>query len=203
MERSLGQTEAHALVQVIRQCRLCADRFAATATAHRPRPLPWFNPTARLLIAGQAPGLRVHESGRPVWDASEDRLRDWLGLDATQFYDRRQVAIVPMAFCFPGYNNKKSDLPPPKICAQTWHDELMQMLGQMPLTLLVGGHAHRWHMGVRTNVTETVAGWRNHAPHIFPLPHPSWRNTGWLKKNPWFMQELLPALRARVQEVLA
>ena len=147
--------------------------------------------------------MRVHKSGKPFDDPSGDRLRDWLDLMPAEFYDRTRVAIVPMAFCFPGYDARGADLTPPPICAQTWHDEVMQMLGQMPLTLLVGGHAHRWHMGVRTNVTETVAGWRNHAPHIFPLPHPSWRNTGWLKKNPWFMQELLPALRARVQEVLA
>jgi uracil-DNA glycosylase family 4 len=202
VERSLGQTEAHALVQVIRQCRLCADRFAATATAHRPLPLPWFNPTARLLIAGQAPGLRVHESGRPFTDASGDRLRDWLGLDATQFYDRGQVAIVPMAFCFPGYNNKKSDLPPPKICAQTWHEQVMAALPNVTLRVIVGGAAHRWHLGTKTSVTETVQSWRSHGPHCCPLPHPSWRNTAWIKKHPWFEAELLPDLRTRVKELM-
>ena len=186
----------------ITACRLCADRFATTATRHQPRPVVWFRDAPRILIAGQAPGLRVHEAGKPFWDRSGDRLRDWLGIDSDVFYDREKVAIVPMAFCFPGYDAAGSDLPPPKLCAQTWHDQVMQALGDVPLTVLVGGHAQRWHMGTRTSVTETVQGWRDHAPRVFPLPHPSWRNTGWLKKNPWFAADLLPALRARVKDVL-
>lgn len=202
VERSAGQIEASPLVRSILQCRLCADRFAATATAHSPRPVPWFNPAARLLIAGQAPGLRVHESGRPFTDASGDRLRDWLGLNEAQFYDRNQVAIVPMAFCFPGYNAKKSDLPPPKICAQTWHEQVMAALPNVTLRLIVGGAAHLWHLGAKTSVTETVQGWRAHAPQCYPLPHPSWRNTAWIKKHPWFEAELLPDLRARVKELM-
>ena len=194
--------DAQDLTQDIRGCTLCADRFAATATAHRPRPVVWFQPGARLLIAGQAPGARVHASGHPFTDPSGDRLRDWLGLDAPAFYDRDKVAVVPMAFCFPGYDAKGSDLPPPPICAQTWHASVMQALPDIRLTVLVGGHAHRWHLGTRASVTQSVAGWRDHAPDIFPLPHPSWRNTGWLKKHPWFAAELLPMLRARVQEAL-
>ncbi|WP_371227865.1 uracil-DNA glycosylase family protein [Roseovarius sp. 2305UL8-3] len=186
----------------IRACRLCADRFAATHTAHSPRPVAWFKPSARLLIAGQAPGMRVHKSGKPFDDPSGDRLRDWLGLDAEAFYDTSRVAIVPMAFCFPGYDAKGSDLPPPRICGQTWHERVMQTLGNVQLTVLVGGYAHKYHMGAKTGVTDTVLGWRDHAPTRFPLPHPSWRNTGWLKKNPWFEAELLPDLRAYVQKVM-
>jgi uracil-DNA glycosylase len=190
------------LVSRIAACRLCADRFAATATAHAPRPVPWFAPGARLLVAGQAPGLRVHAAGRPFADPSGDRLRDWLGLAPGEFYDRTRVAIVPMAFCFPGYDARGADLPPPPICARTWRREVMAALPDLRLTLLVGSHALRWHLGTRDGVTGTVRGWRDHAPEVFPLPHPSWRNTGWLKRNSWFAQDLLPELRARVREVM-
>lgn len=190
-----------ALSETIQACRLCAARFAATATAHEPRPVVWFRPGARLLVAGQAPGARVHASGRPFSDPSGDRLRDWMGIGAEAFYDRARVAIIPMAFCFPGYDARGADLPPPPVCAQTWRAPVLKALGPVDLTLLVGGAAQRWHLGTR-NVTQTVAAWRAHAPHVFPLPHPSWRNTGWLKRNPWFEAELIPALRARVQEVL-
>jgi uracil-DNA glycosylase len=186
----------------IRKCQICAERFAATKTAHEPRPVVWFSPTALVLIAGQAPGLKVHKSGRPFTDPSGDRLRDWLGLDDVAFYDQTRVAIVPMAFCFPGYDAKGADLPPPPICGQTWHDRVMETLSQVRLRVLVGASAHRYHLGVKTGVTETVAGWRDHAPDTFVLPHPSWRNTGWLKKNPWFGTDVLPALRARVKEVM-
>ncbi|SPF79741.1 hypothetical protein PRI8871_01538 [Pseudoprimorskyibacter insulae] len=117
------------LTDQIRACTLCADRFAATATAHRPRPVVWFRPSARLLIAGQAPGARVHESGKPFDDASGDRLRDWLGVTRDEFYDLTHVACIPMAFCFPGYDAKGSDLPPPPACRNTWHGQIM---GTMP-----------------------------------------------------------------------
>ena len=195
------------LVDRITACRLCADRFASSKTAHAPRPVAWFRPGARILIAGQAPGLRVHQSGKPFTDASGDRLRQWLGMDADTFYDRARTAIVPMAFCFPGYDAKGSDLPPPKLCAETWHADVMDALGPVPLRVLVGGHAHRWHLpraggGRVGSVTATVAAWRASAPAIFPLPHPSWRNTAWMKRNPWFEADVLPALKARVQEVL-
>ena len=191
-----------ALKAEIRTCALCADRFAATATAHVPRPVVWFWPSARILIAGQAPGARVHESGRPFTDASGDRLRDWLGLDASAFYDKDQIAIVPMGFCFPGYNAKGADLPPPALCHRTWHQRVMAQSPKIELTVLVGAHAQRFHMRTKKPVNDLVQGWRDHAPQLFPLPHPSWRNTGWLKKNPWFEAELLPDLRARVKEVL-
>lgn len=191
-----------ALKREITACTLCQQAFAATASAHAPRPVVWFNDGARILIAGQAPGMRVHLSGKPFDDPSGDRLRDWMGLDKAAFYDQRRVAIVPMAFCFPGYDAKGGDLPPPKICATTWHQRIMALMPQMRLTLVVGGYAQKWHLGVKTGVTQTVAAWQDHAPDVFPLPHPSWRNTGWLKKNPWFQDNLLPVLRARVKEVM-
>jgi uracil-DNA glycosylase len=162
----------------------------------------WFRPGARLLIAGQAPSARAHASGRPFTDRSGDRLRDWTGLAEAEFYDLSRVAIVPMAFCFPGHDAKGSDLPPPPLCAATWRAPVLRALGPVPLTLLVGGAAIRWHLG-RRDLTGAVADWRGPAARgVFPLPHPSWRNTGWLKRHPWFEAELLPALRARVREVM-
>ncbi|WP_347310836.1 uracil-DNA glycosylase family protein [Defluviimonas sp. SAOS-178_SWC] len=189
----------------IAACRLCAGDFAATATAHVPRPVVWFRPGARILIAGQAPGARVHESGKPFTDPSGDRLRNWLGLGEAEFYDRDRVAIVPMAFCFPGYDAKGADLPPPGRCAEHWRARVMESLPGIGVSFLVGGHAQRWHLGpaaTKGGVTATVARWRDHAPRVFPLPHPSWRNTGWLKRNPWFEAELLPVARARLREVM-
>ena len=183
-------------------CDICKDRFAATATAHQPRPVIWFNADTRILIAGQAPGQRVHASGKPFTDPSGDRLRDWMGIDEDTFYNRSRVCIVPMAFCFPGYDAKGSDLPPPPVCARTWRDRIMRQLGAVPLTLLVGGHAIKWHLKQRSSVTDTVKRWRDFAPDVIALPHPSWRNTAWLKKSPWFGTDLLPALRARVSGVL-
>ena len=186
----------------IAACRLCANRFAATATAHDPRPVVWFDARARLLIAGQAPGARVHGSGRPFTDASGDRLRLWLGLSEAAFYDRSRVAIVPIAFCFPGYDAKGADLPPPPICAQTWRAQVMAALPHVRLTVLLGGAALRWHLGAR-RVGDTVAGWRLFgAQASFPLPHPSWRTTAWEARNPWFWAELLPELRRAVAEVM-
>ncbi len=190
------------LMDRLRACEICAERFAATATAHRPNPVVWFRPGARILIASQAPGMRVHAANTPFWDQSGRRLRDWLGTSEQEFYDRGRVAIVPMAFCFPGYDSKGSDLPPPKVCAQTWRGAVLEGLDTIRLTVLIGGHAQDWHLGGRGRVTDRVRAWRDHAPEIFPLPHPSWRNTAWLKKNPWFESELVPVLRARVREVL-
>ncbi|WP_428548415.1 uracil-DNA glycosylase family protein [Profundibacter sp.] len=154
----------------LQSCRLCADRFAATATAHQPRPVVWLDPQARILIAGQAPGARVHDSGKPFDDPSGDRLRDWLGVDADTFYDLQQFAFAPMGFCFPGYDAKGSDLPPPKLCADTWRRDLIHHLTQLRLTLLVGGYAQKWHLGkaAKGGVTRTVKGWRDHAPDVFP-----------------------------------
>ncbi|MGL5009494.1 MAG: uracil-DNA glycosylase family protein [Paracoccaceae bacterium] len=186
----------------IRACRLCAGAFAQTATAHAPRPVVWCGPGARILISGQAPGARVHASGRPFTDASGDRLRDWLGVGPEVFYDRGRIAIVPMAFCFPGYNAKGADLPPPAICARTWRARLLAELQDVRMTVLVGGAAMRWHRGGGP-VGARVTAWREHAARgIWVLPHPSWRNTGWLRRNAWFEAEVVPALRGAVQVVL-
>mgnify|MGYP001817403676 FL=1 len=185
-------------------CSLCADRFAGTASRHAPRPVVWFDDSARILIAGQAPGTKVHQSGIPFQDRSGDRLRGWLGIDRETFYDTSRIAIVPMAFCFPGHSQSGSDLPPPAICARTWRARILDQLGKPDLTLLIGGYAQKWHLGAQNaaNVTDTVANWRQLLPDAIPLPHPSWRNTGWLKKHPWFETDLLPVLRARVQKAL-
>ncbi len=193
-----------ALAKDLAACTLCKDRFALTETRHAPRPVAWFDARARLLIAGQAPGMRVHETGIPFNDPSGDRLRDWMGVSRDTFYDRTRIAIVPMAFCFPGYNAKGADLPPPPICADTWRDKVMKALPHIELTLLIGGYAQSWHLGLprSSRVTETVRNWQMHLPNALPLPHPSWRNTGWLKKNPWFETDLLPVLRSRIAKAL-
>ena len=197
-------TRSTDLLHRIAACRICADAFAATETAHEPRPVLWFRPGARVLIAGQAPGARVHETGIPFDDPSGERLRDWLGLERAAFYDRARVAIIPMAFCFPGYA-RGADLPPPPACARTWRAQALAHAGPFRLSLLIGGYAQKYHLGRAASggVTRTVAAWRDFAPATFPVPHPSWRNTAWLKKNPWFEAELLPVLRARVKEVMA
>lgn len=186
----------------LRDCTICADRFAATATQHRPNPVVWFQPGARILIASQAPGLKVHRANTPFWDASGVRLRDWLGVDDNTFYDRSRIAIVPMAFCFPGYDAKGSDLPPPPVCARTWRGDALAMLPDIALTVVIGGHAMKYHLGGIASVTDAVRNWRDHGPDTFALPHPSWRNTGWIRKNPWFEADVLPQLRARVKEAL-
>lgn len=191
-----------AVVPALRACTICADRFAATATAHVPRPVLWFRPGARLLIAGQAPGTRVHASGRPFTDPSGDRLRDWTGLDPATFYDLSRVAIVPMAFCFPGQDAQGADLPPPPVCARIWRDRVLALLPGIRLTLAIGGAAQGWHLGPG-RVTDRVANWRSHAARgIWPLPHPSWRNTAWLRRNPWFETDLLPDLRHALSRLM-
>jgi uracil-DNA glycosylase len=164
----------------------------------------WVFPETRLLIRSQAPGRRVHESGLPFDDASGDRLRGWLGIDRERFYGDRRIGVAGMAFCFPGTDPRGGDYPPPRRCAQMWQSQLSAHLPEVELTLLVGSYAMDWAMGRRAgrSMTETVAGWRLHAPRAIPLPHPSWRNTAWLKRNPWFEEDLTPYLRARVAELL-
>ena len=189
----------------IEACTICVDNPIGEPLPHTPRPVVRLSSTARLCIAGQAPGLRVHKSGAPFTDPSGDRLRDWMGISSDVFYDVSRLAIVPMGFCFPGYDAKKSDLPPRKECVQTWHDQIFAEMTQLELILVIGQYAQAYHMGDerRRTLTETVANWRatfNEArtPKILPLPHPSWRNTGWLKKNPWFEADVLPLLKAEV-----
>jgi uracil-DNA glycosylase len=186
----------------ILSCTLCAERFAQTETAHAPRPVVWFDPRARILIAGQAPGMRVHRSGKPFDDPSGQRLRDWLGMDEATFYDRSKLAIVPMAFCFPGYDARGGDLPPPDLCAETWRARVLAFLPHIRLRLIIGAYAMRYHLGHARSVTQAVAAWRDRAGDTLVLPHPSWRNTGWLKKNPWFEADVVPRLRVRIKEVL-
>nr|WP_210341808.1 uracil-DNA glycosylase family protein [Rhizobium setariae] len=192
------------LRQQIAACRICRDapaRGPAHSLPHEPRPVVVLSSKARILIAGQAPGLRVHESGVPFDDASGDRLRQWLAVDRAQFYDPDNFAIVPMGFCFPSYDKAGSDLPPRRECAPRWRQAVIDAMPQIELVLAVGGHAQGWHLGQRAggSMTETVRDWRVHLERaILPLPHPSWRNTGWIKKNPWFEAELLPELRRHV-----
>ncbi|MDP9854626.1 uracil-DNA glycosylase family protein [Agrobacterium tumefaciens] len=193
----------------IARCRLCRDmplNGMADRLPHEPRPVVVMSAKARILIAGQAPGLRVHETGLPFNDASGDRLRQWLNVDRETFYDPDRFAIVPMGFCFPGYDDKGSDLPPRRECAPHWRERVMVAMPQVELILAIGQYAQAFHLGERwrKTMTETVQNWRsylhaNSGPGIFPLPHPSWRNTGWLKKNPWFAEELLPVLRQHVE----
>ncbi|MEM7491450.1 MAG: uracil-DNA glycosylase family protein [Pseudomonadota bacterium] len=190
-----------ALAAELAACRHCADRFAATPTGHAPAPLVWFRPGAPVLIASQAPGMRTHRSGIPFDDPSGTRLRDWMGLDRGTFLDRRNVAIVPMGFCFPGYDAAGGDIPPPRDCARLWRDRVLAHVGAPAVTLLIGGRSQDWHLG-NGRVTDRVRAWRDHAPGVFCLPHPSWRNTAWLKKHPWFEAETLPALRAAIAAAL-
>jgi uracil-DNA glycosylase len=186
------------LVADVRACRICEAILD-------PRPIIHVSKTAKLCIASQAPGLRVHQTGISFNDPSGDRLRDWMGVNRDTFYDEMRVALTGMAFCFPGYNAQGHDLPPPKICAATWRPRLFAALPQFETILLVGSYAQDWHLGERqkSNMTETVKAWREYAPRYIPMPHPSWRNNGWLKQNPWFGEELLPYLRRRVRRVVS
>lgn len=160
--------------------------------------------TAKICIIGQAPGTRVHETGLPVNDRSGDRLREWLNVDRETFYDTKRIAIVPMGFCFPGQDSAGGDLPPRPECAKQWRQGLFDLMPQLQLYLLIGQYAQRWHLGARrkASLTETVEAWREYLPAYTPLPHPSWRNTGWLKKHRWFEADLVPHLRRAVHELL-
>jgi len=189
-----------AILADIAACRACAGELP-----HEPRPVTRVSAQTRLLICGQAPGRRVHESGIPFDDPSGERLRSWMGIDRATFYGRAEIGVAAMAFCFPGTNPKGGDYPPPPRCAQLWRPPLMAALPKMELTLLVGGYAQVWALGdrARRNMTETVAAWTDYLPHYLPMPHPSWRNTAWLKRNPWFEDEVTPYLRHRVADILA
>lgn len=195
------------LVRRIRACRICRDAPAGKALGHEPRPVLQPSRQARILIAGQAPGTRVHSSGRPFTDPSGDRLRQWLGVDSDTFYDSSRLAIVPMGFCFPGLSAAGADLPPRRECAPAWRAELMAHMPQVELVVCLGAYAMRWHMGglFEGNVDGAVRNWRaamQLEPAVIPLPHPSWRNNSWLKNNCWFETELLPVLRGEVRRLL-
>jgi uracil-DNA glycosylase len=185
------------LLAEVRACRICADSLPLG-----PRPVVQADSSARILIVGQAPGLKVHETGIPFNDPSGDRLRDWLGMSRDVFYDPEKVAILPMGFCYPG-RGKSGDNPPRPECAPAWRQKLLDLLPNIELTLLVGRYAQEWHLGKGPNLTERVRRWREVWPQQVPMPHPSPRNNLWLRRNPWFEQELLPPLRERVAWILA
>jgi uracil-DNA glycosylase len=186
------------LLTAIRDCRVCESHLPLGS-----RPVLQAGETARILIVGQAPGARVHATGIPWDDPSGDRLRNWMGISADAFYDRAQVAIMPMGFCYPG-RGKGGDSPPRPECAQLWHESLLARLPAIELTLLVGSYAQRHFLGRRckTSLTETVRSWTDYAPDYFPLPHPSPRNQPWLARNQWLERDLVPALRIRVRALL-
>ncbi len=190
------------LIARIKACDLCL--------LHLPdgvRPVFQFDPRARILVAAQAPGRRVHETGIPFNDPSGERLRQWMGITAETFYDPKQLAILPMGFCFPG-TGKSGDLPPRKECAPQWRQQLLDRLPNLQLILVIGQYAQAWHLHEKGSVTEIVARWRDYccqgqSPAVFPMLHPSPRNNIWLKRNPWFEAELIPELQKRVGEIVA
>lgn len=185
------------LLGEVRNCTICSKQLP-----HDPRPILQLHPEARILIAGQAPGRKVHESGVPFADASGDRLREWLGVTPEVFYNPKLVAILPMGFCYPG-TARAGDLPPRPECAPAWRKRLLLQLSKRKLTLIIGQYAQAYHLpDDNGSVTDRVRSWRKHWPDSIPLPHPSPRNNIWLRRNPWFEQDLLPALQARVAEIL-
>ncbi len=207
----MGENRVDGLSREISMCRLCIEQPSGKhALPHAPRPVAVLSAKARILIAGQAPGLRVHQTGKPFNDASGDRLRDWLGVSSGAFYDPALFAILPMGFCFPGYDARGADLPPRKECAPLWRKPAMAAMPQIALVLAVGSYAQAWHLQDRAkkSMTDTVLNWRsfaggNSGPSVMPLPHPGWRNTGWLKRNPWFEEDVLPELKRRINILIS
>lgn len=190
-------TTLNSLLTEVRACRTCGDILPLG-----PRPIVQISATARLLIASQAPGAKVHDSGIPFSDASGDRLREWMGISIDEFYDDNTIAIVPMGLCYPGRLSSGGDAPPRPECAPLWRERLIAQMPDLRLTLLVGSYAQTDAFGPG-KMTERVIGFRDHLPAIFPLPHPSWRSRHWVAKNPWFDAEVLPALRDAVRRALA
>ncbi|WP_347157322.1 uracil-DNA glycosylase family protein [Pontibacter chitinilyticus] len=186
------------LLQQVRACRLCEEHLPLG-----PRPVLQASATAKILVVGQAPGTKVHASGIPWDDQSGKRLRQWLNLEPEVFYDTTQVAIIPMGFCYPG-KGKSGDLPPRSECAQHWHQQLLVLLPNIQLTLLIGKYAqdHFLQKSAKATLTETVAQWHEYLPQYMPLPHPSPRNQFWLRRNPWFEADAVPALQQLVQGLL-
>jgi len=196
--KSVAQAVTARLVNEVRACRLCESHLPLG-----PRPVLQVQSGAQILIAGQAPGSKVHQSGVPFDDASGDRLRDWMGIDKAMFYDAAYVAILPMGFCYPGTGNS-GDLPPRPECAPAWRAKLLAQMPDIKLTLLIGKYAQAWHLkgSCKTSLTETVMAWRDNWPTVVPLPHPSPRNNMWLKRNGWFEGEVIPVLRKQVRDLL-
>ncbi|MDH3646572.1 MAG: uracil-DNA glycosylase family protein [Gammaproteobacteria bacterium] len=190
-------TSCTSLLAEVRACTICKADLPLG-----PRPVLQLHPKARILIAGQAPGRKVHESGVPFDDPSGKRLREWLGVTPEVFYDSKQIALLPMGFCFPG-SGKSGDLPPRPECAPAWRDRLMAQLRHLELTVVLGRYAQTYHFDSKgMSLTDLVKSWRSHWPQAVPLPHPSPRNNLWLRRNPWFETELVPALRKRVTAIL-
>ncbi|MCV6611822.1 MAG: uracil-DNA glycosylase family protein [Amphritea sp.] len=192
----------HQLIARVKACTLCEPYLEDGV-----RPVFQLDSRARILVAAQAPGRRVHETGIPFNDPSGDRLRDWLGVDRETFYDPTQLAILPMGFCYPG-TGKSGDLPPRKECAPQWRQQLLDQLPDLELILVIGQYAQAWHLKEKGSVTQIVSNWREYVqgdkhPMIFPMPHPSPRNNIWLRRNPWFEEELVPELQQQVRRVLA
>ena len=196
----MAKSKLDQLLVEVRACRICAAHLPLG-----PRPVLRAKRSARILIIGQAPGTKVHDSGVPWDDRSGDRLRDWLAIDRETFYDDRQIAIIPMGFCYPGRDKNGGDNPPRPECAPEWHPKLLPALTGVTLTLLVGSYAQTHYLGKRRGrtMTETVERWQEYLPQYLPTPHPSWRTTGWVRKNPWFETELVPVLRTHVTAALA
>ncbi|MGL5737093.1 MAG: uracil-DNA glycosylase family protein [Beijerinckiaceae bacterium] len=210
-----GKRPLDSLLANIRACRLCRDApVYLPPLPHEPRPVLRVSATARILVAGQAPGTRVHASGAPFTDPSGVRLRQWMGVTDSEFYDEQRIAVVPMGFCFPGLDAKGGDRPPRRECARHWHDRLFSGLPPHTVVLAIGAHAQAYHfkrLGLRhilgPNLSATVHRWRASLAaldtvKVYPLPHPSWRNNGWLRRNPWFEAELVPHLRADIRAVI-
>jgi len=197
------------LLAEIRACRICVENPVGRPLPHEPRPVAVLSATARIAICGQAPGTRVHASGVPFTDPSGDRLRDWMGIDAATFYDSGRIAIVPMGFCFPGLDEKGGDRPPRRECAPQWRGHVFAGMPRIELVLAVGLHAQKWHLGRECgpSLSANVADWRAitsrpGSPVVIPLPHPSWRNNAWIRKNTWFSSDLLPELKKLVKRHL-
>lgn len=185
------------LKNAARECVLCEGDLEAGV-----RPVFQVHPQARLLIAGQAPGSKVHASGIPFDDPSGDRLRQWMGIERNTFYDERRIAILPMAFCYPG-KGTSGDLPPMPICAQTWRKKILQALPNISLTVVIGQYAQAWHLPFQQRtLTQTVRDWAQYDENLLPIPHPSPRNNIWLAKNKWFEDEVIPVLRRRVSNAI-
>lgn len=194
--RQEGRSRLGKLLREVSACEICAADLPTG-----PRPVVRVHREARILIAGQAPGRLVHESGLPFDDPSGDRLRDWLGVERATFYDERRLAIVPMGFCYPG-TGQGGDLPPRPECAATWHERILRELPNVELKIVLGAYALDYHLGEKGSVAGAVERWREHWPHVIPLPHPSPRNIRWFREHPWFEAEVVPALRERVATLL-
>ncbi len=194
----MGGQNLVSLMRDVRACRLCEKHLEDGV-----RPVLQVHSRARILIAGQAPGRRVHELGVPFDDPSGDRLREWMGVSRETFYDATKIAIVPMGFCYPG-TGKSGDLPPRPECADAWREQLLGFLTEVKLTLVIGQYAIGWHVGhPKKSLTDTVRSWKNYRPAQIPLPHPSPRNNIWLKRNPWYEVEVVPYLRRRIRKLLS